>query len=74
MSSTRIIQNPDVFRTNIRNKLNAILENEKHSLNLEKGIYNYALKEATTRKVLKSGIILILYKFILTVYEVYIVI
>ena len=54
MSSTRKIENPDKFRSNIRDKLNIILENEKHCLNLEKGIYNYALKEATNRKVLKK--------------------
>jgi transcription elongation factor S-II len=54
MSSTRKIENPDKFRSNIRDKLNLILENEKHCLNLEKGIYNYALKEATNRKVLKK--------------------
>jgi len=54
MSSIRKIENPDKFRVNIKDKLNLILENEKHSLNLEKGIYNYALKEATNRKVLKK--------------------
>ena len=54
MSSTRKIENPDNFRSNIRSKLNLILENEKHCLNLEKGIYNYALKESTNRKVLKK--------------------
>jgi transcription elongation factor S-II len=50
----RIIENPDVFRSNIIIKLNKILENENNSKNLEKGIFNYSLKEATTRKVVKK--------------------
>lgn len=55
MSSSRVkIANPDQFRSNIRVKISKILQNENHSLNLEKGIYNYALKEATNRKVVKK--------------------
>jgi transcription elongation factor S-II len=50
----RVIQNPEGFRKNIRAKLNEIIINEKHSKNLEIGIYNYALKEATSRKVVKK--------------------
>jgi len=52
--SIRKIENPDEFRSNIRNKLNLMLENEKNSLNLEKGIFNYALKEAERRKIVKK--------------------
>ena len=52
--SIRKIENPDTFRANIRQKLDAILENEKNSLNLEKGIFNYALKEADRRKIVKK--------------------
>lgn len=52
--TSRKIANPEQFRLNIRGKLNLILENEKHSSNLEKGIFNYALKEATNRKVVKK--------------------
>lgn len=52
--SIRKIENPEQFRINIRNKLNKFFENEKHSSNLEKGIFNYTLKEATTRKVVKK--------------------
>ena len=53
MSSRKIV-NPEQFRLNIREKLNKILENEKHSSNLEKGVFNYALKESTNRKVVKK--------------------
>ena len=52
--TSKKIANPDQFRLNIRTKLSEILENEKHSTNLEKGIFNYALKEATNRKVVKK--------------------
>jgi len=52
--SSRKIENPEQFRLNIRGKLNEIIENEKHSTNLEKGIFNYALKEASSRKVVKK--------------------
>jgi transcription elongation factor S-II len=54
MATLVIIQNPDNFRENIRNKINEKLKNEKSSINLEKGIYNYALKEADNRKLIKK--------------------
>ena len=50
----RTISNPDTFRKNIRTKLQSILDDEKHCLNLEKGIFNYSLKEADNRKVVKK--------------------
>jgi transcription elongation factor S-II len=48
------IENPEKFRSNIVNKLNVKIENTKNSANLEKGIFNYSLKEAEQRKVLKK--------------------
>jgi len=53
MSSLKIA-NPENFRYNIRTKITSLLKNEKNALNLEKGIYNFALKEATNRKVVKK--------------------
>lgn len=50
----RVINEPEVFRNNIQQKLNTILCNEVNSRNLEKGIYNYSLKEATNRKIIKK--------------------
>ena len=50
----RKIENHTLFRENITKKLNTILKNDKHSMNLEKGIYNNSLKEATRRKVIKK--------------------
>ena len=48
------IANPDKFRSNICSKINDFLKNEKYSSNLEKGIYNFALKEANNRRVVKK--------------------
>jgi len=53
-SSLRKIENPEKFRLNIRLKINEILSNEKNSINLEKGIFNFALSEAKNRKVVKK--------------------
>jgi transcription elongation factor S-II len=50
----RKIENPEVFRKNIRIKLQQLLESEKKAINLEIGIYNYSLKEANERKVVKK--------------------
>lgn len=48
------IENPENFRANVRKKLNEKLDDEKSSLNLEKGIFNYTLKEAEQRKIVKK--------------------
>jgi transcription elongation factor S-II len=50
----RKVQNPEEFRTNVRNALIKIIENEKICSNLEKGIYNYSIKEANERNVVKK--------------------
>lgn len=44
------------FRVNIRNKLFERIgeQNEKISINLEKSIFNYAIKEATQKKIIKK--------------------
>jgi DNA-directed RNA polymerase subunit M/transcription elongation factor TFIIS len=52
--SLRKIENSENFRANIRKQLDKKLNNEKASLNLEKGIFNYALKEAEQRKIVKK--------------------
>ena len=49
-----IISNPEQFRKNIHNKFVPILEDETLSLNMEKAIYNYAIKEANQRKIVKK--------------------
>jgi transcription elongation factor S-II len=54
----KTIENPEEFRANIATKLGPFFINkggsEKHAANLEKGIHNWALKEATNRKVVKK--------------------
>ena len=49
-----IIDNPTEFRTNISKKLENIIGDEIMSINLEKGIFNYALKEGTAKKIIKK--------------------
>jgi DNA-directed RNA polymerase subunit M/transcription elongation factor TFIIS len=48
------IENSEQFRKNIRAKLNQKINNEKYSTNLEKGIFNYSLKEATRHNIIKK--------------------
>ena len=48
------VDNPCNFRENIRKKLDAFLKNETKSTNLEIGVFNYSLKEARNRKVVKK--------------------
>ena len=52
----RKIENPDSFRENIRKKLEDFFgpDGKKHAINLEKGVHNWALKEATSKKVVKK--------------------
>lgn len=48
------IENPDKFRGAVREELNKFFQNENYARNLEKGIQNWTLKEATSRKVVKK--------------------
>ena len=50
----RKIENPDNFRANIRSKINDKHDNDTKSKNLERGVFNYALKEASNRRVVKK--------------------
>lgn len=50
----RKITNPEQFRLNVKSKLEEFFTTEKHASNLEKGIHNWALKEATNRKIVKK--------------------
>jgi transcription elongation factor S-II len=50
----RTIENPEQFRANVCEKLNAFLKKEKDAINLEKGIHNWTIKEATNKKVVKK--------------------
>ena len=52
--SIRIINDPFVFRSNVVNKLNCILDNEKIAINIEKGIYNYSIQTANKKNLIKK--------------------
>jgi len=49
-----IVPNPDTFRKNVREKINNILEHPVKSANLEIAVFNFAVKEANNRKVVKK--------------------
>jgi transcription elongation factor S-II len=48
------IKEPETFRKNVIDKLNSIIHNDKKCINIEKSIYNYTIKEATQRQVVKK--------------------
>jgi transcription elongation factor S-II len=48
------IEQPVYFRNEIRKKFDHYLNNKTKSVNLEIGVYNYTLKEANNRKVVKK--------------------
>jgi DNA-directed RNA polymerase subunit M/transcription elongation factor TFIIS len=48
------IPNPDTFRANIVHKFSKFFEEEKDKINLEKGVYNWTINEATNKKVVKK--------------------
>jgi len=50
------ISNPETFRKNICLKLQNILADEIMSINLEKGVFNYAIKEANSKKIIKKWV------------------
>lgn len=48
------IEHPEMFRQRNIQYLHALIGNESKSRELERGIYNYSLKEASKRKVIKK--------------------
>ena len=50
----RTITNPTEFRKNISNKLNVIIEDDTLCVNVERGVFNYSLKEASIKKIIKK--------------------
>lgn len=48
------ISDPESFRNNVRANMNIFIKDIEISTNLEKGIFNWSLKEATARKVVKK--------------------
>jgi transcription elongation factor S-II len=54
MSHFLVNKDPDVFRSKITEHFSKLLENEKTGANIEKGIYNFAIKESTFRQIIKK--------------------
>ena len=52
--SNKMIENPKLFRENVKEQLNKLLNNTTKSSNLEVGIFNYCLKEAGHKKIVKK--------------------
>jgi transcription elongation factor S-II len=50
----RTVKSPDTFRTNVRKNIEKLVKDAKHSKNIEIGIYNFTIKEASNRKVIKK--------------------
>ena len=48
------ISNSENFRNNIRTKLVPIIGDDNLCTNLEKGVFNYAIKEANSKKIIKK--------------------
>ncbi|MHA2342516.1 MAG: hypothetical protein ACXADW_11615 [Candidatus Hodarchaeales archaeon] len=48
------ISNPASFRENVRGKINKIVRKKKVSLNLEKGIFNYAIQTAKHKNIVRK--------------------
>jgi transcription elongation factor S-II len=50
----RIIKDNQKFRNNVTNHLFKLLNNNNMASNLEKGIYNYCIQEATKKNIIKK--------------------
>lgn len=48
------IRDPVKFRENISNRFHVILNEKTLAANMEKGIYNYSIKEASSKKIIKK--------------------
>jgi transcription elongation factor S-II len=50
----RNVQEPAKLRNNIINKINSIIQNDNFSKNIEKGIFNFTITDATSKKLVKK--------------------
>ena len=49
-----ILENPELFRSNVQKKLEEIVYDDVIAINLEKAVFNYALEEAGYKKIMKK--------------------
>lgn len=52
--SQKTISEPEKFRANVSAKLSALFQNNTHGENLERGVFNWAIKEAKAKRVVKK--------------------
>ena len=66
-----IIENPVAFRENIQKKLNKLIRKKIYSLNLEKGIYNWAIAAAKKKNIVRifNNHMDYTYSYILNIYQ-----
>lgn len=50
----RYINSPIEFRKKISEKIHNIVEDEVMSINIERGVFNYSIKEANSKKIIKK--------------------
>ena len=50
----RKITNPRKTRESLKNKINTIIDDNNISINIEKGIYNYTIEDATRKQLVKK--------------------
>lgn len=48
------IADPEQFRCNVRERLKKIIDSDRISINLEKGIFNNAIRESKNRKIVRK--------------------
>tara|TARA_B100001769_G_C22028863_1_gene552851 strand:- start:596 stop:1108 length:513 start_codon:yes stop_codon:yes gene_type:complete len=48
------ISDPSAFRSNVRNKLFEMIENERISENIEKGVFNFSIQKATQVNIVRK--------------------
>lgn len=49
-----LIENPEQFRKNVIKNINKYVKNDKKSINIERSIYNYTIKDSTQKKIVKK--------------------
>lgn len=50
----RTVDNPELFRENIRSKMLVSVSNDKVAHNIEKGVFNYAIQTANEKHLIKK--------------------
>ena len=48
------VENPEEFRARIRERFETYFTDHAHAINIEKGIFNYTIKECRNRKIIKK--------------------